>query len=201
MFPLCLLCQPSWGSKRPSSLPCTWGVEHYVQVNWDQYQAQISWKTLFLGPGCRWETWDAPWVKLVFAWERDVLRVSNLPAHEGLGADPAVHGQLSACTPNHSQALKESSAQPCRELDCRVPSHKPSEGGKYFFFFACMHVVILIRKLLRLISLDLPLEVSLQSTTFSKSGEEIESALFQNESYECRAIIYTCWTFKFIKNL
>lgn len=35
----------------------------------------------------------------------------------------------------------------------------------------------LARKLLRLISLDLPSEVLLQSLTFSKFGEEIESAV------------------------
>lgn len=117
-----------------------------------------------------------------------MLRLTKLPAQEGLGCSLSKAWAALCMHPSHGQALKYSSGQPCRELGCRVPSHNLQMGEKSLFF--CICVVTLARKLLRLISLDLPSEVLLQSVTFSKFGKEIESALFQGGSYEFRTVIY-----------
>lgn len=106
----------------------------------------------------------------------------------GWGAASARHGQLSACTPVTARPLSTAQASPAGSWAAGCPL-TTFRWGKNLSFF-CICVVTLSRKLLRLISLDLPSEVLLQSVTFSKFGKEIESALFQGGSYEFRTVIY-----------
>lgn len=112
-----------------------------------------------------------------------MLRPTNLPAHEGPWCS------LSQCMDSWLYApqimarpSRTAQASPAGSWNCGVPSHKPADGGKSLF--VCISVMTLARKPLRLIAPDLSSEVLLQSITFSKFGEEIESALFQGESYE-----------------
>lgn len=112
-------------------------VKGYVQANWDQYQAQILWKPLFLGPGGRWATWDAPWVRLVFARGWDVLRPTNLPAHEGPGCSLSnawLHAPQIMARPSRT-----AQTSPAGSWNCGVPSHEPSDGGKSLF--VCISVM------------------------------------------------------------
>lgn len=110
-----------------------------------------------------------------------MLRVSDLPAAS------AMHGQLSACTPNHGQTLGDSSGQPLQAAGLWGALSQTFRRRKSLFLY--IRVVTLARKLLRLISLDLPSEILLQPITFLKFGEEIEFALFQGESYEFGTVI------------